>query len=579
MVEGVLGGFAVVRGAMQRAGAPGRRAVCCAVLLVALLAGVALLPALGPVDQYRTLVGIELASVIAMAVGMAPENRRESGWWLLVAGVLVFAAANLLFLVMPAGDEAFNHSAYGVEFLGYALVIGGFLLLLRPSMGLVIDLAIGALVATYPVIVLGDALILDGVRDHDVALMQVCFLELDIVIVVLPLVTLVTAHATRRLAFGLVALAGIVYFAADLRYAVDAGGGDGTASTAAMVLWGVTPVALVASSFFGRGIRQRRTLRFSALAIVPALVGAVAWIASTAIAFNRSSENPRIAAWSAVSIGAAILVAVSARYAYGLVQDARRARAEELASAAGRFAVRYGTQALLSSAAHDFSNVAWSLNMAARSGLRAAAAGEDPTEDLQEVLGAVEVAQRVITRLRAVDSTVPATRPEPVYVASVVGALLPIVRLRAGEHRHLEVDVRAQPGAAIDRGDLEQAVLNLTTNALLAAGECGHVRVIVDADDRRALVSVEDDGPGVPPELRERIFDPFFTTRDQAGGQGLGLAIAVNAVEAAGGTLTLDSPQDPTRFTIALPRCDASPAAPAADAAALDAPTQEVTAR
>jgi signal transduction histidine kinase len=64
---------------------------------------------------------------------------------------------------------------------------------------------------------------------------------------------------------------------------------------------------------------------------------------------------------------------------------------------------------------------------------------------------------------------------------------------------------------------------------------------------------VRDNGPGMPPELRERIFDPFYTSKQ--GGTGLGLALTRKIVEAHGGQLELGStPGDATQFVVTLPR-------------------------
>ncbi|HJN76832.1 MAG TPA: sensor histidine kinase [Myxococcota bacterium] len=72
---------------------------------------------------------------------------------------------------------------------------------------------------------------------------------------------------------------------------------------------------------------------------------------------------------------------------------------------------------------------------------------------------------------------------------------------------------------------------------LLNAAQAGARSVAVRAE--AGTLVVEDDGPGVPEELREQIFEPFFTTK--AWGTGLGLAMARRLVEADGGTLSLQS--------------------------------------
>ncbi|MGE0190790.1 MAG: sensor histidine kinase [Planctomycetota bacterium] len=108
------------------------------------------------------------------------------------------------------------------------------------------------------------------------------------------------------------------------------------------------------------------------------------------------------------------------------------------------------------------------------------------------------------------------------------------------------------PAVLGDAGQLHQVVLNLVTNALQAAGRGGHVQLATARAQGRVELVVEDDGPGVPPELVDRIFEPFYTTRD--GGTGLGLFISYGIVERHGGTLAVDrGPLGGARFRLSLP--------------------------
>lgn len=67
-------------------------------------------------------------------------------------------------------------------------------------------------------------------------------------------------------------------------------------------------------------------------------------------------------------------------------------------------------------------------------------------------------------------------------------------------------------------------------------------------------ITVEDDGPGIPPDLREHIFDPFFTTRTSGEGTGLGLYLVEEIVSEHQGCIVLDAAAaGGTRFSIWLP--------------------------
>jgi signal transduction histidine kinase len=106
------------------------------------------------------------------------------------------------------------------------------------------------------------------------------------------------------------------------------------------------------------------------------------------------------------------------------------------------------------------------------------------------------------------------------------------------------------------RGLLQQAVVNLVTNALDAVMGGANPRVLVRVYETpgEARVSVRDNGPGVPPPLRQRIFEPFFSTKGTKG-TGLGLAISRQAVASMGGALTLSSETGlGACFRIRLPR-------------------------
>jgi signal transduction histidine kinase len=105
----------------------------------------------------------------------------------------------------------------------------------------------------------------------------------------------------------------------------------------------------------------------------------------------------------------------------------------------------------------------------------------------------------------------------------------------------LELLPGAAPVVAADRRLVERAVVNLVENALQAVGDQGTVRLRVLEDGHgRAVVEVEDTGPGLDPEAKARIFEPFFSTK--ASGSGLGLALVKKIAEDHGGGVSIDSP-------------------------------------
>ncbi|MGD0425658.1 MAG: ATP-binding protein [Candidatus Acidiferrales bacterium] len=101
---------------------------------------------------------------------------------------------------------------------------------------------------------------------------------------------------------------------------------------------------------------------------------------------------------------------------------------------------------------------------------------------------------------------------------------------------------------------LSEVLSNLIVNAMEAQPDGGRVRISVSRYDGRLDIVVDDDGPGITPELRAKIFQPYFTTK--ATGTGLGLSIVARRIEELGGTLAVESPLrhgKGTRFHLTLP--------------------------
>ncbi|NOZ26408.1 MAG: HAMP domain-containing histidine kinase [Nitrospirae bacterium] len=109
-----------------------------------------------------------------------------------------------------------------------------------------------------------------------------------------------------------------------------------------------------------------------------------------------------------------------------------------------------------------------------------------------------------------------------------------------------------------DEDGMRQMFVNLMLNSLHAMPDGGRIRISVseETDNARRFVRIcfEDDGPGIPPDLRARVFDPFFTTKDVGEGTGLGLFIVANIVQEHNGTIEIDdSCESGVRFIIRLP--------------------------
>ncbi|GAB6062510.1 two-component system sensor histidine kinase NtrB [Deferrisoma palaeochoriense] len=155
----------------------------------------------------------------------------------------------------------------------------------------------------------------------------------------------------------------------------------------------------------------------------------------------------------------------------------------------------------------------------------------------------------------------------PVDVNQVTAEALSFARydLSRGNVRLVEELAPDLPKVLGNREELEQVLLNLLTNARDAVAGRGTIRVRTGSSGAAVWVEVEDDGPGIPQEHRERVFEPFFTTKPAGKGTGLGLFVALGIVRRLGGELGLE-PRAP-RGTVARVRLPAFRAGPEGRAA------------
>jgi signal transduction histidine kinase len=134
-----------------------------------------------------------------------------------------------------------------------------------------------------------------------------------------------------------------------------------------------------------------------------------------------------------------------------------------------------------------------------------------------------------------------------------------VVRFLEADFRQSQVESSLDlepllPTVEIDETQFKQALINLLVNARQVLPRGGQVAVHTRAGSGGEVVlEVRDDGPGIPPDVRERIFEVFYSSR--GGGTGLGLPIARQIVERHGGMIEMESEVGRgTTFRIRLPR-------------------------
>lgn len=179
---------------------------------------------------------------------------------------------------------------------------------------------------------------------------------------------------------------------------------------------------------------------------------------------------------------------------------------------------------------------------------------DDPRREyLNEMKQGLKGFMEMLANLKQYYKT-PVLNVEPVDVAEIVGTA---VRFAEAHTEGKEVGFSTEtsddiPPILADRELLKSVLLNVVINAAEAVEPGGEVSVVTERIDGAILISVSDDGCGIPEDDLARIFYPFFTTK--TSGSGLGLAIASNVVEAHSGKLHVRSERGAgSVFTIELP--------------------------
>jgi two-component system OmpR family sensor kinase len=143
----------------------------------------------------------------------------------------------------------------------------------------------------------------------------------------------------------------------------------------------------------------------------------------------------------------------------------------------------------------------------------------------------------------------------PVDLSEVVTDAAAELEPVAGDH---EISIDAPAGARVDgaRDELHRLVLNLMENALRHTDPGTAVEASVERRNGEVILSVEDDGPGIPVEQREKVFERFYRgSGEHSGSSGLGLSIVRAVAESHKGSVRLEEPLDGrgARFVVRIP--------------------------
>ncbi|KPK00704.1 MAG: hypothetical protein AMJ60_00165 [Desulfobacterales bacterium SG8_35] len=130
---------------------------------------------------------------------------------------------------------------------------------------------------------------------------------------------------------------------------------------------------------------------------------------------------------------------------------------------------------------------------------------------------------------------------------TLVEKTITLIRGQAPSNVEISLDIPDDLKITADKQRMQQVFINLIKNAIDVIGENGKIwiscrEIISKGKGRREVeILIEDNGPGIPAEIRDKIFDPFFTTKDVGHGSGLGLFIVHDIVEMHGGTIRVET--------------------------------------
>lgn len=268
--------------------------------------------------------------------------------------------------------------------------------------------------------------------------------------------------------------------------------------------------------------------------------------------------------WAAISgrltewDGEEVLVTFTRDLTQQLGMEAELDRQRELAFKSEKMSALGG---LLAGVAHELNNPL-SVVVGHAMMLQEEAHDDATRRQIQKISEAAERCARIVKTFLSMAREEP-TRLEPVDLNDVIEVAAEMARYGDDAHSvRIKTNLQSDlPPIKGDADQLTQLAINLIMNAeqAIGASEFGdRVTLSTSAGNGNVTLVVEDNGPGVPTEVRKRVFEPFFTTKGIGEGTGLGLSMCHQIVLAHRGTIRVeDVAGGGARFVVDLPSCDA----------------------
>jgi signal transduction histidine kinase len=398
--------------------------------------------------------------------------------------------------------------------------------------------------------------------------------------------TIITSHATRLLGVAAASVAlrdeahGDLWFAAASGEGSDFVRGKRLAPGQGIVGWCAQhgePVlvqnVLKDPRFFGDFDRESgfstRSILSVPLQTKGQTIGAIEVMNKEGIPFGQ--EDLQLLA----SLAAPAATAIENARLYKDLQDQMQAR-EEAQAQLVQSAKLAAVGSLVAGVAHELNNPLTSILSFAQL-LQRSDLGEDARSDLDKILAEARRATRIVRGLLDFARQRPPER-KPIQINEVVASALKLLAYELHMY-NIESTTHFSPELPLTMADphqLQQVFVNLIHNAcqaMSAAHDRGHLTVVTElgastfsscqsGETSFIRIIVQDDGPGIPPDVLPRIFDPFFTTRPEGEGTGLGLSICHGIVSEHGGHIWAESePGIPggTTFFVELPLVSVPP--------------------